>query len=174
MHVALRALEPADLDLLYRWENNPEVWAVSNVYEPFSRHTLRQFIDNAGKADIYTNRQLRLMIDFVGETKQTIGCVDLFEFDPHNLRAGVGIVIGSIPHRRQGYALQALQLFHDYAFETLNLNQLFCNIAQTNTASLMLFAKAGYSISGTKKQWLRQGLGFVDVEFLQLINPANA
>ena len=29
--VRLRALEPEDLELLYRWENDPELWEVGNT-----------------------------------------------------------------------------------------------------------------------------------------------
>ena len=31
----LRQLEPDDLDFLYRWENDPLLWSVSEFVEPF-------------------------------------------------------------------------------------------------------------------------------------------
>ena len=42
--VRLRAMEPRDVDLLYRWENDPEVWKVSDTMVPFSKFTLQEFI----------------------------------------------------------------------------------------------------------------------------------
>ena len=37
--IRLRALEPEDLELLYRWENNPELWSLGNTMSPYSRYS---------------------------------------------------------------------------------------------------------------------------------------
>ena len=36
--VRLRAVEPEDVEAMYRWENDPAVWRVSGTLAPFSRH----------------------------------------------------------------------------------------------------------------------------------------
>ena len=89
--IKLRALEPEDIDILYRWENDTDVWKVSNTIAPFSKYILRQFIENQ-KYDIYETKQLRLIIEAL-ETQKPVGTIDLFDIDPYNLRAGVGILI---------------------------------------------------------------------------------
>ena len=58
----LRALEAEDVDLLYVWENDPAVWGVSGTLAPFSRHTLRRFLDEQ-RFDLYAARQLRLVVE---------------------------------------------------------------------------------------------------------------
>ena len=55
----MRALEPADVDLLYEWENDGGSWHLSSTVAPFSRHLLEQYVLSAGQ-DIYTVKQLRL------------------------------------------------------------------------------------------------------------------
>ena len=60
--IRLRALEPEDVNILYKWENDTEIWKVSNTVAPFSKHMLRQFIENQQR-DIYETRQLRLIIE---------------------------------------------------------------------------------------------------------------
>lgn len=167
--VKLRAIEPTDLEHIYAWENNPENWAVSYTYAPFSKDVLKSYIEQAGQ-DIYATRQLRMMIDLeLNGTTQTIGCVDLFDFEPRHQRAGVGILIGDVANRKNGYASEALEQLINYAFTTLNLNQLFCNIAVDNAASLALFEKHGFTITGTKKQWLHINNNWVDEHTLQLL-----
>ena len=89
--IRLRALEPDDVQVLYKWENDTEVWKVSNTIVPFSKYMLLQFIANQQR-DIFETRQLRLII----ESKQSgkpVGAIDLFDLDPYNCRAGVGILI---------------------------------------------------------------------------------
>ena len=38
--IRLRALEPEDLEVLYRWENDSSLWEVGNTLAPFSRYVL--------------------------------------------------------------------------------------------------------------------------------------
>ena len=42
--VLLRALEPEDVELLYGWENDSDLWQVSNTIAPYSKYVLTQFI----------------------------------------------------------------------------------------------------------------------------------
>lgn len=170
--IKIRALEPDDIDLLYKWENDETIWYVSNTFTPFSKHILQKYIENS-HLDIFETKQLRLMIDVVANDKKTvktIGSVDLFEFDPFHNRAGIGILIGETDERKKGYASVALDKMILYAFEILRLHQLFCNISEDNSESLALFMKKGFEITGTKKQWLKSKDGYKNVCFLQIFN----
>ena len=60
--IHLRALEPEDLELLYRIENDVELWNVGTSNVPYSRWTLHEYIANS-TGDIYTDHQVRLMIE---------------------------------------------------------------------------------------------------------------
>lgn len=161
-------MEPSDGDLLYDWENRLELWPVSYTQIPFSRFVLDEFV-NSAHSDIYTARQLRLMVNACSNN-ETIGTVDLFEFDPQHARCGIGIYIHS-SHRKGGCASECVQLIKQYAFSTLHLKQLYAHVNSSNSASLALFEKAGFEKSGLKKCWHRKGINdYEDVWFMQLIN----
>ena len=171
-NIKLRAIEPSDLDIIFQWENNPENWLISNTAVPFSKHVLKKYIENAHQ-DIYEARQLRLMIDLMdakGNILNVIGTIDLFDFEPQHRRAGVGILIAQKENRRQGLASEALSVLVDYAFGTLHLHQLYCNIAYDNKASLNLFKKHGFVEVGVKKDWLWRNQEWLDVTLLQKIS----
>lgn len=165
--IILRAVEPEDLELFYKWENNEDFWMVSNTITPFSRYTLKRYIENSHKT-IFEIGQLRLMID-IRQTGESIGTVDLFDFDPYHSRAGVGILIAVREHRRKGYATMALTALIAYCFNTLKLHQLYCNIPESNLASLNLFTSQGFRVAGLKKDWIRSGDSYSGEYFLQLI-----
>ena len=170
----LRAIEPVDLDLIFEWENDPANWLISNTITPFSRHVLTRYIEHAHK-DIHEARQLRLMIDLIddsGLAKETIGTVDLFDFDPVHERAGLGILIANQENRMKGFAYESLSIITQYAFNTLHLHQLYCNISKNNQASLNLFKKLGFAEIGIKRDWLRDSHGWLDVHLLQLLRPS--
>lgn len=169
-NLELRALELADVDLLYGWENDSSLWHLSNTVAPFSRFILEQYVLNAAQ-DVYSSKQLRLMIDKTineGE-KKTIGTIDIFDFDPINKRAGLGVLIVK-DERKKGYASEALNILMEYCFEVLHLHQLYCNIGTSNDASIQLFKNAGFKVVGEKKEWLHIKDKWEDEYLLQKIN----
>ena len=238
--VSLRAVEPRDVDLLYGWENDVEIWAVSGTTEPFSRAQMERFVERQMEgADLLRTGQLRLMIDVRhtdgaeeneagakeadgangtseangengtseacgaeeneaggtagnadgdaagnadGDTAgnvdgdtvgggafRTAGCIDLFEYDPLNRRAGIGILIYGAENRRKGYAREALGILCRYAREQLRLHQLWCTVGAGNAASLALFRQAGFVETGVRRDWLWSPEGFRDEILLQKI-----
>ena len=167
--IRLRAIEPEDLELLYNWENNNSWWIISNTVAPFSKYTLKRYIRNSHKS-IYETGQLRLMIDLISGN-QTIGTIDIFDFDPFHNRAGIGILIAEEEQRRKGYASMALKCLTDYCFGTLQLHQLWCNILANNSESIELFQKLGFMQIGIKKDWVKTSDGYLDEYMFQLVNP---
>lgn len=166
--VVLRALEPEDLEFLYACENNSEIWNVSNTLSPFSRYILKQYIENSHH-DIYTNKQLRLIIADVENPASPIGAIDLFDFDPFHMRAGIGILIHKPTDRNKGYASAALDVLIKYCFNYLHFHQLYCNISAGNSKSISLFEKAGFIKTGEKKDWLKTENAWEDELFYQLV-----
>jgi diamine N-acetyltransferase len=169
--VRLRAVEPEDLEMLYRWENEEENWKQSNTLVPFSRYILKRYIANSHRS-LYETCQLRLMIDTLPEGK-TVGTIDLYDFDPYHHRAGIGILIADPNERRKGHATAALRVLTRYAFETLSLNQLWCNILEGNEESMNLFISQGFVVCGTRREWARVGDRFVTEYTLQFIRSQD-
>jgi len=164
-HIKLRALEPEDLELLARWENDTSNWGYSQQQVPFSRQLLKQYLANA-QQDIYEAKQLRLVIEYAGEA---IGLIDLYDFDFNNRRAGIGILIGAEENKKRGFAKEALQVLLPYVENTFDLKQVYASIGANNTASLELFKSAGFKEVGVRSQWFRQGSSWEDEHLLQLI-----
>lgn len=164
--IVLRALEPEDLELLYLWENDTEIWNVSETLSPISRFILKRYLENAHK-DIFETKQLRLVIELI-EEKISIGTIDLFNFDPYHKRAAVGILIAEKSSRRKGYAAESLEILKKYCQGALKLNQIYCSISVDNKSSIELFLNAGFKKTGTKTNWNWHGTGFSDEHFLQL------
>ena len=162
--IKLRPLEPDDIDLLYRWENDMSIWEISNTKTPYSKHILAQYLAESAK-DIYSTKQLRLII--LNEENKEVGAVDLFDFEPYHLRAGIGILIYDKAERKKGYAGDTLEALAVYALETLGLKQLYANIAADNTTSIHLFEKAGFEKVGIKKNWLKSLYGWKDEIMVQ-------
>lgn len=162
-------MEPSDAELMYIWENDLESWHVSNTQAPLSLHTLKEFASS--NHDLFSARQLRLIV-CLNSSQQPIGSIDLFDFDPYHLRAGIGIIIAERSERKKNYATEALTLLINYCFNLLHFHQLFCNISEDNQASLRLFENQGFKLCGTKKAWTRKHGGWLDEHMLQLFSDS--
>jgi diamine N-acetyltransferase len=170
--IHLRAPELTDLEQIFLWENDQELWHLSNTLLPFSRFSIEQYILNE-QEDIYSKKQARFIIAGENKMKDTlVGAIDLFDFDPKNQRAGIGILIDK-KYRNKGFASQALALLIEYSFNLLNLRQLYCSILKQNEESLGLFQKHGFSIIGIKKDWIILNNEWQDEYLLQLINKKH-
>lgn len=166
--IFLRPLEPEDLDILYRWENDTRLWSVGATVSPFSRFILKKYLVDTAD-DIYQTKQLRMMI-VKKSNNQPVGTLDLYEFDALNARAGVGVLIDE-KYRNKGYAAQSVDAIEKYAFNHLNLHQLYAYVPETNRASFALFSKSNFTQTAVLKEWLLINRKYVDVLVMQKINP---
>jgi diamine N-acetyltransferase len=165
-HILLRAVEPEDLELLYKWENDTHLWAMGNTRIPYSKYALKQYIAQS-HLDIYESKQLRLMIVDTS-IWETIGTVDLFDFEPHHSRIALGLFV-SPEHQGKGIAKLSLSMIEDYVFSFLKINQLYCHISASNTASRTMFEKQNYLQLGLLHSWIKTTNGFEDVIVFQRI-----
>ncbi len=167
-NIKLRIPELYDLEFMLNMENDSDLWHVSNTHNPFSRFDIEQYILSSDK-DIYSAKQLRLMIDVINESKAaTIGIIDIFDFDAHNRRAGIGISVVS-NKRKKGYAGTAIDILVNYLFTHLNIHQIYCNIEEDNHNSISLFESKGFIKAGVKKDWNLKNNNWIDEFIFQLI-----
>ena len=147
--ISLRALEPEDVDILFGWENDTDVWDDGATIAPFSRALLADYVVKA-------------------EGEESIGTIDLYDFDPRNRRCGVGILIAA-PYRRCGYAAAALRLLINYCSRHLGIHQLYCVAGVDNVASRQTFLSTGFKIAGKLRSWIRSGQSYRDAFIMQLL-----
>lgn len=183
--IRLRAIEPEDAVLMFYHENDTTQWDSSTTIQPLSRSSIRQFISSS-TGDIYTDGQLRLVIEVINNTNKTthheqtddsicdaalyrpIGFIDLTDFSARHLRAEVGIAILQ-QYQNKGYGQQALSLLEQYAHDILFIHQLYAYVSANNATGKHLFIKSGYQHSGTLKDWLRTSDAHTSVELFQKI-----
>lgn len=162
--INLRALEPSDLDMLYLWENDTELWRYGNNVAPFSRKLLADYIESYD-SDIFKQKQMRFMIETIANDTP-VGMIDLYDFDAVNRRAGIGIMI-DVAQQGRGYGREAVNMLCSYCYERLGIHQLYVTISVDNTPSINLFQICKFKTSGRLRSWLRRGETYVDAYIMQ-------
>ncbi|MCM1029317.1 MAG: GNAT family N-acetyltransferase [Pseudoflavonifractor sp.] len=160
--VTLRAPEPTDIDAILAWENDTREWASAATAAPYSRRNIEDYVLTYDP-DIFSARQMRFIIEV---EREAIGAIDLYDFDPINRRAGMGIVVDPRA-RRRGYALRAHSLMATYAATHVGIHQLWAIASAANTPSRRMLAAAGYATAGHLRSWLRCGESYTDAYIYQ-------
>lgn len=168
-NIFLRGVEIEDLSLIERLENNPHNWLISGTLIPFSKQSIEDYV--RAIRDLNIDKQCRWVISTINN-KDSIGTVDLFEYDSINRRAGIGIIIEE-EHRIKGFGSEALEVICEYAFSYLNLHQLWANILDSNTTSQKLFENNYFQKTASKAQWIRNNGKWHDMYFYQRINSKS-
>lgn len=97
-----------------------------------------------------------------------VGCVELYNYDPINRRAAVGLVVSN-EYRRQGYGTAMIQALTQFCLDSTSLHQVYADIAATNTPSIHIFQRAGYQHCATLRDWVVRSNHFIDTYRYQLI-----
>ena len=155
-----------NLMINYVIENDITLWELSQTKTPFSKEIVKNYLETS-QGDIKERKQLRLVITSL--SNESLGFIDLFDFDAQNNRAGVSIVI-TAAHRNKGFGKDALKVLMEHSFKTLALHQLYSNILEENTASLRLFESVGFQNVGQKKEWRFFNGSYKNEYLLQYIN----
>lgn len=158
----LRAMEPEDVTLLYDWENRSEEWWCGAQLAPLSRAALMRFV--RAEQDVWQAGAVRLMLQHGDET---VAALDLYDLNIRHRRAGVGVVVAA-DQRQKGHGTAGLRLLAAYAFQHLELHQLYAEIPAGHAESAALFEAAGYAPCATLPEWIRVGGQWRDVLLVRL------
>ena len=159
-------MEPEDLELLYRIENDPSFWRFGTTSVPYSRWTLRRYIESS-TSDLFSDQQVRFVIETTDTQGNTIalGLADLVNFSPLHQRAEISLAV--LPEY-QGHhiAEHAVRQLLDYARQ-LHIHQLYAIIATTNEPASRLFQKMGFSQTSLLKDWIFCENAYLDAHVWQ-------
>ncbi len=161
--VRLRAIEPEDLDVLYKIENDRRLWNVGTTNVPYSRYTLHDYLATSAD-DAFADKQVRMVVE--NDQQATVGLADVVNFNPSHCRAEMGIVIMDA-YRRKGYGESALRQLCQYARRVLHLHQAYAVVATDNQPAVALFQKAGFQQYQVLKDWLYDGKRYHDAVLMQ-------
>lgn len=152
LRVTLRKVEPTDLPFLYEWENDSRVWQYGATHNPLSHSDLQDYIEST-TGDAFRDGQLRLIICLDGASA---GCVDLYDIDVRNRKAGMGVYV-SEAMRGRGAGQEAVRQMEQLAFGQMGLRMLYAVVSEANEAGNRLYKQLNYQPSARLKDWTLEG-----------------
>lgn len=146
--IRLRAIREADLPLLVRWMNDPDV---------------RHWLHHSERPDATVESvRVRFGLQQEGlpnlvwmiETSEgkPVGHVGLLGVDPHSLRAELAISIGETDCWSRGYGTDAIRAVLRHGFETMGLRRIDLHTDADNARGIRCYEKCGFVREGVMRE----------------------
>jgi RimJ/RimL family protein N-acetyltransferase len=159
-----------DAEHLARWGQDSEYQQLQGS-GPAALWSARQFKDWAEKhyAEMYSFTIYAIANDPDSEPDRVIGSIDLGGINWTARDAWIGIGIGEREYWGKGYGTDAMNLFLDFAFGSLNLNRISLNVFEYNQRAYKSYLKAGFQEEGRMRQWMQRGGERYDLVFMGIL-----
>lgn len=162
--VYLTAVSKSSIEQLRSWRNDPEL-----------RQYFREFreISDAAQEKWYqdkvlgNDKQVDFEIRSIPEDK-LIGHCGLYYINWLNRTAELTIYVGDPEYKYKGYGADALRVLMDYAFFTMNLNRVWCEVFSNNGA-IHVYRKIGFIDEGTLRKHHYENGKYLDCHLLGLL-----
>jgi RimJ/RimL family protein N-acetyltransferase len=146
--VRLRAREPEDEPLLYKWFNDPEVTEFLSMRYPLSHATEKKFIEDSSEV-AYTTASFA--VETIADSR-LIGGVGLSPRSPENRSAELGITIGDKTCWDGGYGTDTMRTVCRFGFEMMNLHRIELQVYADNARARRVYEKVGFKVEGCLRE----------------------
>lgn len=145
--IMLRAMEPEDMEIMREMVNDPEIERMVGGWSfPVSKHEQMRWYERV----VDDKRNLRFIIEDMA-TQTAVGMISLTDIDWKNREAVYAIKLRSDAPKQQGYATDAMFALLQFAFHSLAMHRLSCEVLEYNDGSLRMNEKCGAQREGLKR-----------------------
>ena len=137
-----------DAEKWAEWDNDLEVGLPlgDEAYTLYPLEKMKEILDDVIK------HQSKIFSIIDRATDELIGRCLLFNINPVDRNAMLGIVIGEKAYWGQGYGQEAIRLLLDFGFNLLNLNNIMLGTFEFNQRALACYQKVGFKEIGRRRQ----------------------
>ncbi len=139
--LSIRDIKESDIEIIRIWRNQTDIKQYFINTDTINKQQQQQwFIDYLKKA-----ADQMFMIQEHEHFKSVIGTTALYNIDTKKHSAEFGrLMIGHIPAQRKGFGKQATILTCKYAFERLDMSEVYLYVLPHNIRAITLYKKIGF------------------------------
>jgi diamine N-acetyltransferase len=141
----LRAVEPEDAAIAFRWVNDPEVTEHVLIRYPMSMGTEREWAERAAARPSFGDAVFAIEALDDGAL---IGVCGLHHQTPEDRVSELGVNIGEKRRWGQGYGFDALRTLLCYGFRELNLRRIWLRVDENHPRGIALYERLGFRHEG--------------------------
>jgi RimJ/RimL family protein N-acetyltransferase len=156
----------ADVAQLFTGFDTLEIANASGPYRPSAEAKFNQWL--AGAAN--DPSRVLFVIRKLGDLR-LLGHVHVSNIQSMFRSADIGLGIGLVSDRGQGYGGEALTLAVRYCWNELNLQRVALTVLGDNPAALRLYERLGFEVEGRLRRATYVGGQFHDVMVMSILRP---
>jgi RimJ/RimL family protein N-acetyltransferase len=158
--IRLRAVEPGDAAVFYRWnQDSDRARQLDFVWPPSSLASVQAWTGAQALHKLENDAFHWVIETLQGEPA---GTISTHNCDPHSGTFSYGLDVAP-EHRRKGFASAAVGLVLRYYFEELRYQKVTVCIHGGNEASIQLHRKVGFQLEGTHRRMVYTNGQFYDL-----------
>ena len=161
-------LSPINLDDCNKyaeWMNDLQVTKyLANSSQQISMATEKKWLDDAVASK---NGYIFSIIN--KEANNLMGSVGLHKIDHLHQTAAIGVFVGDKNYWNRGIGTEAVNLALDYAFNVLNLHNIWLEVISYNNRAVHAYKKIGFSEIGRRRQCYQIAGERYDVIYMDLL-----
>ena len=162
--ITLEAVEEKDLPPLLKWRNNADFRQYFREYRELTfDHHLKWYKDKILNDDSWQFFAVRDQA-----SQKLIGSTGLTYIHWVYRTAELSIMIGDTDFHGGGYGADTLQTLLRYGFKNLNLNKVWCEVYDNNSA-VKLYRKTGFRDEGVLRQHVFKNGHYHDALILSIL-----
>lgn len=158
--VYLRPAERSDVPMFVEWFSDWRTVRTLGLRAPISIASEEQWFERM-LADQGKGRYL--FVTCLLEDDRPVGNIGLYDLDPYNGGAGLGIAIASPEDRGRGLGSDALRAMLGFAFGQLRLERVWLDVYDINPGARRVYERAGFVHEGTLRRAVYRDGRYLDV-----------
>jgi [ribosomal protein S5]-alanine N-acetyltransferase len=161
----LRRPEPADLELLHEYKNDPELAGMLGGFSlGYSMTDLREWME------FHRQRKDEVLWAIVAaESGICAGHLGLYQVDHRIRMAEFAILIGDRSAWGKGLGRACTSFALEYGFNELNLNRIHLSVLTTNERAIRMYRAVGFREEGVLRQAQFKNGRYVDVLLMSVL-----
>ena len=156
-------INPDDYEIYTKWMNDPKVvnglGGYGKVYALLKeKECLEKMIKSGQNYAIVLN-----------EGDELLGNISLMDVDSRERTAELGIFIGEEKNRGKGYGTEAIKIFLEYGFNTLNLQNIMLKVNSNNKSAIKSYEKVGFKVFGRRTKSVYENGKYYDTIYMEVL-----
>ncbi len=161
--IILVPLEETNLELIWKWRNDPEVAAtLVNVHE--SREIIKKWYET-----VKFNQSERNFLIIDSASGKSIGHTGLAKIDFVNRNAELFVIIGEKNYWNQAFGRDTVNALLRYGFHELNLQRIYLDTVQYNEKAIKCYQACGFVEEGLLRKARYKNGAYHDVIIMGIL-----
>lgn len=160
--VYLSPINEEDLELFAKWHNDFEIADLIGLSDVVTSYSSQKKWYESGKFKYFFSIVNK-------ENNNVIGYCDLYEVNFKDQIATLGILIGDKNNRNKGFGTESVKLLIEYAFNSLNINNIMLTVKSFNENAIHCYKKIGFVEIGRRHKCYYANGGKHDIIYMEIL-----